>query len=127
MDKTQIENALIELQKSKVQLTEILRGYDELRAKLIPPELQQELADLEAERTNATASLVSRIGLLEESIKVDTLKLGETVKVTGIGSAVFNKGRVSWETKGLEGLMVAVPQLAQFRKIGDPYITLKGA
>lgn len=127
MDKQQVMSMLIELQKTKIQLAEVLKGYDELRAKLIPAELQQELAELETERTTSTEDLVTRIETLENSIRDGTLAVGETVKVDGVLMAVWNKGRVTWDTKGLDGLMIAIPELEKFRKQGLPSVAIRGA
>lgn len=39
--------------------------------------------------------------------------------------AVYNKGRVSWDSSGLNGYMVAHPEITAFRKEGEPSITLR--
>jgi hypothetical protein len=39
--------------------------------------------------------------------------------------AVFTKGRVSWDTKMLDGLALAFPRLNEARKEGDPSVSLR--
>lgn len=125
MNKQEIESLLIERAKLNAEVAQFRNGYDLMRKKLIPEEIQKQLNEVDAEETQALNGLVVKLAELESSIKNETIALGETVSVKGVGQAVFNRGRVSWNTDGLDGLMVAVPQLAQFRKQGEPYITLK--
>ena len=126
MDKIEIEKLLIERSKIAAERATFQQGYDEMRAKLIPPEVKKELDDLDAESKSALSSVDAKLALIEESIKSGTLEVGETVTVKGVGQAVYNHGRVTWATQGLDGLAVVIPELLQFRKEGSPYITIKG-
>jgi hypothetical protein len=61
---------------------------------------------------------------LEFQIKEQTLVHGETV--TGIGmSAIVCDGRVTWDTKGLQGYAEVDPKILKFRKVGNPYVMIK--
>lgn len=35
-------------------------------------------------------------------------------------------GRVSWDGKKLDGYMAAHPEITPFRKVGNPFVTIKG-
>ena len=61
---------------------------------------------------------------LMEELKAEVLQLGETVKGTAL-QAVLNSGRVTWDSKGLEGYAVANPQVLTFRKVGEPSVTVR--
>lgn len=126
MEKQEIEKLLIERSKLAAERAQFQQGYDDMRRKLIPIEIQKELDDLDAESANALGGVNAKLAQIEEQIKDEVVRLGETVTVKGVGQAVFNHGRVTWDSKGLDGLAVAVPQLLQFRKEGDPYVTIKG-
>ena len=91
---------------------------------LYTAELKKQIADIEAEFAGKTDGVSANIAALEEEVKTDVKAHGSSVKGKFL-NAVFTKGRVTWETKGLEGLMVAVPQLAQFRKEGEPSVSLR--
>jgi len=61
---------------------------------------------------------------VEAAIKADTLALGETVRGAAF-QAVWNKGRQSWDAKGLTTYAEANPEILQFRKEGEPSVTLR--
>lgn len=90
---------------------------------LIPPELLQEMSELEAEFD--TLNDQARVAELESQIKNAVLGVGHSVKVEGVGQAVYTKGKTSWNTDGLEGLMIAVPELAKFKTVGKPSVSLR--
>ena len=50
--------------------------------------------------------------------------IGATVKANGL-MAVYNKGRVSWDSKLLDGYAVAHPEILAARKEGDPSVTIR--
>jgi hypothetical protein len=64
------------------------------------------------------------ITVLEDEIKQLTLEHGETVKGETL-KAVLVSGRVTWDTKALEGIRAMVPQINEFRKEGDPYVVIR--
>jgi phage-related minor tail protein len=98
--------------------------YADLREKILTPEIQQALKDLDAEKDTALTSLQDGINQLTAEIKTLVLVGGSTVKGQHL-IAVWVKGRVSWDTKGLEGYKVAHPEIATFRKEGDPSVTIR--
>lgn len=126
MDETTVQNLLIERAKLLAVAAEKDKYRNDLRKQIlskIPKEIQDELASLDAEFD--TTPLMDKANELKAQIEAGVLEIGKSVKVDNVGQAVYNNGRVTWETKGLEGLMVAVPQLATFRKIGQPYVTFR--
>ena len=98
--------------------------FNDLRAKILTPEIKQQLDDLDAEMNTALDTLNGGITTLTAEIKDDVLKSGATVKGASL-MAVWNKGRVSWDTKSLDGYMVAHPEMTAFRKEGDPSVTIR--
>lgn len=114
-------NRLSELQ---CQADVIKLRFDELRKSVLTPEIQQQLADIAAEETTALDALKDGIDGLTEEIKNEVLSAGATVKGDYM-MAVYNKGRVSWDTKGLDGFAIAHPEMAAFRKVGEPSITIR--
>ena len=90
-----------------------------------PEELRQTLKDIEAEFAGRSEIVNEKIASLEKEIKAEVLEHGETVKGTHL-KAVWNKGRVSWNSKALEGYAVAHPEVAAFRKEGKPSISIRG-
>ena len=98
--------------------------FNDLRAKILTPEIKQQLDDLDAEMNTALDTLNGGITTLTAEIKDDVLKSGATVKGASL-MAVWNKGRVSWDTKSLDGYMVVHPEMTAFRKEGEPSVTIR--
>jgi hypothetical protein len=91
---------------------------------VLTPEIKAKLAEIEAEFSDKAQSVNENIAALEAEIKADVLAHGETVRGSRL-MAVWNKGRVSWDDKGLQGYMKAHPDLAEFRKQGEPSISIR--
>jgi phage host-nuclease inhibitor protein Gam len=93
---------------------------------VLTPEIKKALADIDAEFAPKYAGLDENINALTGEVKTDVLAKGETVKGLSI-MAVFTKGRVSWDTKALDGYAAGHPEIAQFRKEGDPSVSIRKA
>ena len=90
-----------------------------------------ELADLRTDfellKANFEAEhreLKQKISDLEAEIREEILKKGETVSTEKM-SAIWVKGRVSWDGKLLEGYSLAHPDILQARKIGEPTVSFR--
>lgn len=119
-----MSNKLDLLAELESQGEEIEHAYDERRKALIPAEVQAALdlvdADYEAKRAENSA----RREALKDQIILDVLAGGETVKGRFI-MAVWNKGRVTWDNKKLDGMMALVPGLSAARSEGKPSVTFR--
>jgi hypothetical protein len=93
---------------------------------VLPPEVKDRLTDIEAEFAHKAEAAAANIESLEAEVKADTLALGESVRAAGI-QAVWNKGRQSWDSKGLTSYGEAHPEVLQFRKEGEPSVTIRRA
>lgn len=125
MEKIEIENLLIERSKIAAERAQFENGYKDMRAKLIPVEVQNELDSLDYEAKEALARVDEKLADFDAKIKAGTLEIGETVSVKGVAQAVYNHGRVSWNTDGLNGLAISLPAILQFKKEGEPYVTIR--
>lgn len=70
------------------------------------------------------AELIDSIKAREADISKIVLKMGETVKTDAI-SAIWNKGKTTWDGKLLEGYALAHPDILPCRKTGDPTVSFK--
>jgi hypothetical protein len=83
--------------------------------------------DLNAEY-NKTDAKINELKTME-SVIIDEIKSGvvllkESVKGSTL-HAVYNKGKTSWDTKGLEGYSLAHPEINIMKKIGEPSISIR--
>ena len=113
------------------QLAELKSAVDALNLKkqaliesVLTPEIKQQLADIDAEFDPEYEAVSEKTTALEQEIKADVVQAGETVKGDHF-MAVFNNGRVSWDTKGLDGVLAVMPELEKFRKEGAPSVSIR--
>jgi len=121
MDTKQKLDRLSEMQAQ----ADVMRAhFDKLRADVMTPEIKQALDDIAAEESTALDALNGGIAELTAEVKADVTNFGATVKGDYL-MAVYNKARVTWDNKGLDGFAVAHPEIAAFRKVGEPTVTLR--
>ena len=103
----------------------IRMNYKEMREAILTPEIRQAIADIEAEERTALEAVSDGIATLTAEVKDDIIKAGTTIKGTFL-QAVWTKGRVTWDTKALDGYAAGHPEIAQFRKEGEPSVSIRG-
>ena len=91
---------------------------------IMTDEIKAKIAEVEVEYSGKSEAVTEKIAALESEVKELVKENGASVKGQFI-HAVFTKGRVTWDSKQLDGLMIAVPQLAQARKEGEPSVSLR--
>ncbi len=121
MNTIQMLEALTELYAQK-DLLMIDRKRAEQAA--VPAEVQKQLDDIAVEYCGKEMAVNENIITLEAEIKKAVTEGGASVK-GGSLQAVYSAPRVTWDTKGLDGLMVAVPELEKFRKTGNPSVSIR--
>jgi hypothetical protein len=91
---------------------------------VLTPEIKKRLEEIDAEFAGKDKAAETNIEALEAEIKQDTLSHGESVKAAGF-QAVWTKGRVSWDGKGLLSYSESHPEILQFRKEGEPTVSIR--
>jgi hypothetical protein len=100
--------------------------YKETQAKTaqVYRDVEKRKREIEAEFSGSVAAVDENIKALEAEIKAEAKDLKQTVKGKYF-MAVYVKGRVTWNTDMLDGMIALVPQLEKARKEGEPSITLR--
>lgn len=112
------------------ELAELRSAFDyysmtwELRRDEVLAPVKTQLADLDAEFQPMLDEAREKAIELEAQIKNAVLQHGASVKGRRY-QAVWSKGRVSWDTKKLDGLMIALPQLKECRTEGLPSVSIR--
>lgn len=119
-----IEQKLDELSELYAQRDLATLEKQRLIDEIYTPEIKAKLAEIEAEFSGKNEVVLEKISTLENEVKEEVKQKGASVKGQFL-HAVFAKGRVTWDTKTLDGLMIAVPQLSQARKEGEPSVSLR--
>jgi len=129
MTEQEIKAKLDQLAEFQAQLDVLNMEKQRLIAEVtpvMPPEVKQKLDDIEAEFRDKSIGAVLAQAALEAVIKAEVKVLGKSVKGTVL-HAVWVKGRTSWDTKKLEGLMMVIPQVAEAKTEGEPSVSLRKA
>ncbi len=122
-DSKQIEARLDELAEVIAAEESAHADYEARRAAILE-KVKAELDALDAEYAPLFAAAAERRTALEEAIKNDVLNWGASVR----GSqwhAVYYRGRVTWDTHGLEVYAAVHPEVNAFRKEGEPTVVLR--
>jgi hypothetical protein len=121
----EITTKLDQLADAQAYLDTLRLHYEQLEQSLIPPEVRQAIDSLNTERKLAYEAAQLGIDTLTAEIKTAVIAAGATVKGAHL-QAVWTKGRVSWDTKALEGYAAGHPEVLPFRKEGEPSVTIRG-
>lgn len=115
------------------QLSELMAQRDVMRLDhqaqrdaLIPEDIKTQLRDLEIEQLAQAQAIDANIAELETEIKRAVLAAGASVKGTRL-HAVWVKGRVTFDSKYIEGYAIAHPELLAYRKEGEPSVSIRKA
>lgn len=86
--------------------------------------VRDEVDAVESKYAPLLESANKRFEALRAEIIADVLGLEESVKGKFL-HAVYVKGRVTWDSKSLDGFMAAHPEISVFRKQGNPGVTIR--
>ena len=96
--------------------------YDAKKAEILAT-VQAELEALDAEYQPLLDSAGERAAALEAEVRREVIAYGASVKGSRL-RAVYNRGRVSWDTPALDRYAEDHPELAGFRRQGEPFVSL---
>ena len=112
--------------KSQISLLEA--DKKKLIDQAMPKEVRQKVDEIEEEFAGKTEKAQKDLEKLEEEIKEGVVSLKKTLTVKGM-KAFYYEGRVSWDAKGLEGVIKNDPDIAKviskFKKQGKDYASFR--
>jgi uncharacterized protein YifE (UPF0438 family) len=94
------------------------------RRDAIIAQVRPQLEALEAEYTDRLRATGEEATRLQDEAREEVLLFGASFKHAGV-YAVYARGRVTWDTKGLTRYMEAHPEVAEFRRVGEPSVSLR--
>lgn len=118
-----IKEKLDKLAELQARLEQARVGKQKAVDAVLAP-VQSELTRIEEQYAGQLTDLEKDIAFLDADVRSDVLNLGESVKATFL-HAVWAKGRVSWDDKGLMGYAVVHPDVLAFRGEGKPSVSLR--
>ncbi len=90
----------------------------------IPPEIKARLEEIEAEFAGKRETVDANIAALDTEIRDEVLRQGTTVKSTFL-RVVYHPGRITWDTKRLDAYARARPEVLEFRRQGEPFVSIQ--
>lgn len=126
MNEEQIKQALNQLADYQAQQDTLRLEQEELINKLMPPEIKKAIEDIRAEYAVKSSAAAENIEQLQNEIKAAVKELGASVK-SDLLHAVFSSGRTTWDSKGLDGYVVAHPEVEKFKKVGEASVSIRAA
>lgn len=119
-----IETKLDELSELYAQRDLSTMDKQHMIDSVLTDEIKAKIAEIEIEFSGKGEAVSEKIAELEAEVKELVKSAGASVKGQFL-HAVYTKGRVSWDTKTLDGLAIAIPELTQARKEGEPSVSLR--
>ncbi len=108
----------------KSQATRLEADKKRLMEEAMPKEVREKIAEIEEEFAGKNEKAEKELAKLEEEIKIGIVSLRDTLVVKGL-KASFHPGRVTWDAKGLEGVIKSNPDIANviapYKKQGKDY------
>jgi hypothetical protein len=96
----------------------------ELIDQVLTPEIKARLDEIEAEFSGKAEIVLEKIAALEEEIKNDVAQSGASVRGAFL-QATYYRGRITWDTGGLDRYAQSNPEIVAFRKQGKPYTSIR--
>lgn len=94
------------------------------RRDLILAYVKDELDALDVEMQPYLSASRSHAAKAAEAAKNAVLELGQTVRGESL-LFVYNRGRTSWNSAKLSGMMALIPQLKEAQSVGEPTISIR--
>ncbi len=86
--------------------------------------LMEQVAALAKEEADYLQTYSDVSTAIEQQVRESVLNTRETVRGISL-MVVYTKGRVTWDTKALDGYATGHPELLPFRKEGDPSVSIR--
>lgn len=123
MQTSEIQTMLNDLARCRSALEELAQQYETQRLAILAP-VQPALDAAWQAYCDQQAPLLQAAQELEEVIKRAVLQHGASAKGDAL-HAIYSRGRVTWDGKGLQGYAQSHPEVTQFAKVGEPSVSIR--
>ena len=120
----EINQKLDQLANYQAQRDYLALQKKELIDQILTAEIKARLEEIEAEFSGRLEVVDENITALEQEIREEVLNQGAAVRGTFL-RAIWNQGRVTWDTKNMDRYALAHPEILRYRKQGQPFVTIR--
>lgn len=100
---------------------------EQLTAAIITPEKLERIRELNNAYILKYQKNLNDRARLEEEIRGEVMLRGENYESPAGIVALYSPGLHTWDTEGLEEYAKVHTEVLEFRKVGAPFVTIKGA
>jgi hypothetical protein len=122
MDNLQVMLAWLDELQSQRNI--ILMDKQSAVDKVLPAEVKAELEAIDLEFDGMLATVDEQIERAKEQIRPLVVAQASTVKSRYL-SAIYNRGRITYDTDALDKYAQSHPEILQYRKVGFPTVSFK--
>ena len=119
-----IKELLDQLAEIKAQIDLLNSDKQQAINSVMTDEQRTAIRDIEYEFGEKVEAAQANATELENKVKALVVEGGATVKGSRL-QAVYMNGRVSWDTKAIDGYAINHPALFAFRKEGEPSVSIR--
>lgn len=119
----EVASRLTQLAEAKRYATEIHVEYENRRASVME-QVRAQLEALDAEFGEMLREADEEVVRLEGEVKEAVRAVGESVKQEGV-HAIYMRGRVTWDSRGLSRYAETNPAVMEFRRVGTPSVSIR--
>jgi hypothetical protein len=101
-----------------------LRAEREQRRQAVLEQVRAQLDEIDAAYADELRAAEEVVGQREAEARQAVLMAGQSIKEEGI-YAVYVRGRVTWDGRGLSEYVQTHPEVQQFRRVGPPSVSLR--
>jgi hypothetical protein len=119
----EVASRLEQLAEAKRYATEIRAAYQTRRESVLE-QVRAQLESLDNEFAEMLREADEEVSRLESEVKEAVRQGGASVKHEGI-HAIYMRGRVTWDNRGLSRYAETYPEVLEFRRVGNPSVSIR--
>lgn len=110
--------------KLRWEIIQLETERDNQIAQRLPQDVRAWLNNLERTTSQGIELLETRIQALTAEVREEVVRFGESAKGQSGLIATYQPGRVTWDTKALDQYAESHPEIAAFKRVGEPFVTI---
>jgi hypothetical protein len=119
----ELAGRLERLQAARIAAVAVHEEYDERRTAIME-QVRPLLEELDAEFSERLRTTGEEASRLEAEAREAVLAFGASFRHAGV-RAVYARPRITWDSRGLIQYMETHPEVAEFRRVGKPSVSLR--
>jgi uncharacterized protein YifE (UPF0438 family) len=119
----EVASRIERLAEAKRYVTELRDEYEHRRESVME-QIRTQLEALDAEFCDRLREADEEVSRLEDEVREAVREAGASVKHEGI-HAIYMRGRVTWDSRGLSSYAETHPEVLDFRRVGNPSVSIR--